>query len=159
VSAPPNIQLLTTGGLVLATLFLGVRASSSVSGALGQESTSVTSASAALAGGTPSGEGGQALDGATENLVRDPFAFPTPKRRPAPPRRHAPKKPEPVPTLRALLYDTVAPGVRIMVKGTRSDWLQKGDAFLGWSVVDITPDSATLNDGKRTVVVRSIQEH
>jgi len=48
------------------------------------------------------------------------------------------------PSLRALLYDTVHPSVKLSWDGKSSEWLHVGDKFQGWRIVDIT---------SRTVIV------
>lgn len=64
----------------------------------------------------------------------------------------APKKVTP-PTLRALLFDTVNPSVKLTRNGEVSGWLHLGDSFGGWKISEITPAGATVErDGKAIVL-------
>jgi hypothetical protein len=98
-------------------------------------------------------------DANLEESSRDPFEFFKIERKKTPRRnRPAPKRPEPVPTLTALLFDTVEPGVQLTLGDTRSQWLHHGDEFQGWRVAEIHETSATVTKGERTLVLRSNQE-
>ena len=65
----------------------------------------------------------------------------------------APRKPK-KPKLLTLLYDDVAPTVKISVGSKRSDWLHVGDKFLEWKVDDISVASVSVTRRGKTVVLR-----
>jgi hypothetical protein len=86
---------------------------------------------------------------------RDPF-----RPAPAPPVvREAPRtppkpRPEAKPVLRALLFGSSRPAIIIKLNQSESDWLQTGQQFKGWTVVEINPASATVTKGQRRIELR-----
>jgi hypothetical protein len=142
--------------LLLVGVFLGIRAGRAVHAVLGDGETSVEPVAAAV--GTAA-----AFDGVKDSLLavavmheRDPFRDPPPLRAEGVVNRAAPppvaKAP---PDLRALLYDNVNPSVQLSQGTTTSGWLHRGDSFLGWTVLEITPTSTTIARGGESVVLTS----
>jgi hypothetical protein len=88
----------------------------------------------------------------TEPKVRDPF-HPLPVK--PKPRREEPKPELPeIPSLRALMYDSVNPSAQINIGSSRSGWLYEGDTFRGWKVINITQQSVWISKAHRTYVIR-----
>lgn len=86
---------------------------------------------------------------------RDPFGPPPPAPAPARVPRAAPAPAPPVePQLQALFYDEKAAAVMIRIGKKESDWLEQGQNFKGWTVVEIKPASATVANGPRSVELR-----
>jgi len=93
---------------------------------------------------------------------RDPFIEKTKKRsNPKPkstgsnsskPKPAKPKKQLP-PVLRALLYDTVSPLVKLSDKGVVSGWMHVGDEFKGWTIEFISSNSVTVSKNGKVVVL------
>lgn len=87
---------------------------------------------------------------------RDPFR----KARSAPRSQTRPvrdKTPEVsgTPSLRALLFDNVAPTVQLSVGSVMSGWLHKGDSFHGWTVEEITSSSVRVSRDGSSIVLPS----
>jgi hypothetical protein len=90
---------------------------------------------------------------------RDPFGDPPKKKVQPKPKESEPKSTKPVkpkavklypPTLRAHLFDTVNPSVKLSKGGKDSGWLHRGDEFRGWMVVEITPYGVTVSKNSKT---------
>jgi len=88
----------------------------------------------------------------TQPKVRDPF-HPLPVK--TKPRKVEPKPELPeIPSLRALLYDSVNPSAQINIGSSKSGWLHEGESFRGWTVINITPQSVWISKEHRTYVIR-----
>jgi hypothetical protein len=85
---------------------------------------------------------------------RNPFTDPPAPARPRRVRRAPAPAPRPeVPSLRALLYDTVNPSVQLRTSREDSAWLHVGETFDGWTVAEITAASVTIvRDDQRVVL-------
>jgi hypothetical protein len=70
----------------------------------------------------------------------------------AKPKPAKPKKQVP-PVLRALLYDTVNPSVKLSEKGAVSGWMYVGDEFRGWTIDFISSNSVTVSKNGKVVVL------
>ena len=150
--------------LLLVGVFLGVRAHSAIQAVLGSWSRPAAAVArvGSVAETTAREEARRdSLVAAAPGATRDPFR-PAPAASaspagPAPRARAAPVAPleDDTPVLRALLYDAVRPGVKIRVGSDESPWLYQGDAFSGWTVVEIHPNSAQFSKGPKKVYLYS----
>lgn len=94
---------------------------------------------------------------AARDLSRDPFRAPFAIRSAPGAAAAAPAAPveaaRPVPVVRALVYDDVKPAVQLAVGAETSRWLGRGEAFLGWIVLEISPASVRVGNGVKQHVL------
>jgi hypothetical protein len=139
--------------IILAGLYLGVRAWATVREVLSPDFGTTAAREAAPADDVKQAQAQDARLAAVSDPERDPFHAP---RRTVyrPPVRAAEPAAEAPPVIRMILFDEVSPEVQIEVEGQLSGRLKIGSAFRGWAIASISENTVVVSKDGETHTLR-----